>query len=444
MSGAGARVGGVADSRPGADGAAEGMEAQPLLVTGLASGGEGVARLPDGRVVFVEDAVPGDRVELSDLVVKKKLARARIARLVEASPDRVEPRCAHFGRCGGCSWQHIRYARQLEAKRDIVCSALERIGRLALPAEIELIASPEAYAYRARARLVESADGLGYRRRGAREVETVVACPVLLPALQSTLDELGPTLGWAPATEPGAEPAEGTPRPPRRRGRDVEWTLTSGSSGASGPVAVHRSRRGGPRVPGPRSVEIEVLGEKLRVSGDSFLQANALLWDALAGAVRELASAPLAGVAPERFLELYAGVGFLSIPLARRGLSGAVIESDRAAVADLRRNLALAGLADRVEVIASPVERRGDLERRLADAQVLLVDPPRVGLASPVRRAIAEHGPDRVVVVSCDPATLARDLRELVAGGYRLRALQILDLFPQTPHVESVALLERG
>lgn len=426
--------GGTEESSAGPS-SAEHPEAEPLLVTGLASGGEGVTRLPDGRVVFVEDSVPGDRVELGDLVVRKKLARARIARLAVASPDRVEPRCAHFGRCGGCSWQHVRYAAQLDAKRDIVCSALERIGRLALPEKIEVIGSPEPYAYRARARLVECVEGVGYRRRATREIEPVESCPILVPALQTALEELGQAVR-SESADRGSEPG-------RRRSREVEWVVTGGTQG---PAAIERLGRGrGQRSSrGPRSVEIEVLGEKLRVSAGSFVQANALLWDSLAGTVRDACTKSVDGeAAPQRFLELYAGIGFLSIPLARSGLSGVAIESDRSAVNDLERNLASAGLADRVEVIASVVERRGDLDRLLSRSDVLLADPPRAGLASEVRRAVASHGPRQVVYVSCDPATLARDLRELSESGYVLRELRILDLFPQTPHVESIAILAR-
>ena len=128
----------------------------PLRVTGLASGGDAVGRLADGRVVFVDGGVPGDCVELADLTVHKKMIKARIGRLVEPSTDRVQPRCPHFGPCGGCRWQHVRYGAQLDAKRTIVRDALERIGGLVFEKDIEIIASPYPYGYRARARLVES------------------------------------------------------------------------------------------------------------------------------------------------------------------------------------------------------------------------------------------------------------------------------------------------
>ena len=191
------------------------------------------------------------------------------------------------------------------------------------------------------------------------------------------------------------------------------------------------------------SVTLEVLGERLRASPESFIQGNALLWDALAAEVRSQCTASSGESTPDRFIELYAGIGFLTLPLARWGLSGVVIESGRSALADLGANLSSSGLAKQVEVIRGRVEARGDLARLFAAADVLLMDPPRVGLEPTVRDAIASAGPARLVYVSCDPATLARDLRVFRAAGYKLKSVRALDLFPQTPHVEVVATLER-
>jgi 23S rRNA (uracil1939-C5)-methyltransferase len=190
-------------------------------------------------------------------------------------------------------------------------------------------------------------------------------------------------------------------------------------------------------------VTLDVLGERLRASSGSFIQGNALLWDALAEEVRSQVTMERGESTPERFIELYAGVGFLTLPLARRGLSGVAIESDRSALADLAANLSSSGLTKQVEIIRGRVEGRGDLARLFAAADVLLTDPPRVGLAATVREAIASAGPTRLVYVSCDPATLARDVKVFVSAGYQLESVRALDLFPQTPHVEVVARLER-
>lgn len=192
-----------------------------------------------------------------------------------------------------------------------------------------------------------------------------------------------------------------------------------------------------------QEVTLEVLGERLRVGGPGFVQGNALLWARFAGEVRDRVLAPLGSRSPRRFVELYAGIGFLTLPIARAGLVGVAIENDRQGAADLAFNLERAGLAESVRAIAARVEGETEIAGWLAGADALLVDPPRVGLEGRVREAIAKHGPPVVVYVSCDPATLARDLAVFAASGYRLASVLAFDLFPQTPHVEAIVRLER-
>jgi 23S rRNA (uracil1939-C5)-methyltransferase len=174
------------------------------------------------------------------------------------------------------------------------------------------------------------------------------------------------------------------------------------------------------------------------------MQGNALLWDALAEEVCRLATPPADSKKPKRFVELYAGIGFLTIPLARRGYSGIAIESDRSAVSDLTFNLAQNGLTKDVKVVRGRAESRRDLAKHLRAADLLVVDPPRVGLDKSVRDLIASDGPAGLIYVSCDPATLARDLKEIVAGGYELTLIRAFDLFPQTPHIETISHLARS
>lgn len=400
-----------------------------VSITALASDGDGIARTADGRVVFVEGAVPGDRVVLGGLARRRKVLRARIDRLVEASADRVEPACLHFGRCGGCVWQHVRYATQLEAKRRNLQAALERIGGLRLAAEIAIVASPDPLHYRARTRVVEAEGGVGYRRRASNDAMRVEVCPVLVPAAQAALADLGREVA-------AEQTAAGRPASVA----DREWTITAGSAGPARVFdAAARSAE----------VELEVLGERLRVGGPGFVQGNALLWDRFAAEVRDRclgvpgAPAPASAAPPRRFVELYAGIGFLTLPLARAGLVGLAVESDRQAAADLAFNLERAGFATSVRAIAERVEGERAIAGWLEGADLLLVDPPRVGLEGRVCEAIARHGPPVLVYVSCDPATLARDLARLVAAGYRLASVVAFDLFPQTPHVEAIVRLER-
>lgn len=430
---------------------ATGEAAGIVDVTALSSEGDGVARLPDGRVAFVAGGVPGDRVTLDVQEERKRFVRARIDRLVESSPHRTEPRCPHAGVCGGCLWQHIDYEAQLEAKRQAVSDALTRIGGLTLDAKIEIVPSPSPYAYRARARWVECEEGLGYRVRAGAGAVAVDVCPVLVPGAEAALTARTAELRAASDTSAPSRAGSAAPatrgRPRRRR----EWVVTTGSDGVAivTPAGSRQARR---RRPGEaRSVTLEIAGERLRVGGDSFVQANALLWDALVLAVRDAClgadasgSRPAGGDAPKRFVELYAGVGFFTLALARAGLEGVAIESDRAALTDLTHNLRVAQRTSAVEVVAGRVETRGDLEARFRGADLALVDPPRTGLAPPVRDALAAAGPARLVYLSCDPGTLARDLAGLVAAGYAVAAITAYDLFPQTPHVETLVVLERA
>jgi 23S rRNA (uracil1939-C5)-methyltransferase len=394
-------------------------------------------------VVFIEGGVPGDLVELEQVTIHKKLARARIGNLLESSPDRVEPRCAHFGRCGGCRWQHIDYAAQLRAKAAMVTDALERIGGLAAVGNLEIIASPDPYAYRARARFVEFEGGVGYRIRGSREVEMIDQCPVLIPAAQEALGQLVRSVARADELVNNSKNDVSDVPPPksaRKARRSVEWIL---SAGKRDPAIVQRVI--GRREPKGTvdSIHLEVLGESLRVSGTSFMQGNALLWDSLAEVVCRLAEAATESKKTKRFVELYAGIGFLTIPLARRGYSGIAIESDRSAVSDLTFNLAKSGLAKEVKVIRGRVEARRDLAKQFGATDLLVVDPPRAGLDKNVRDTIASNGPGGLIYVSCDPATLARDLKPLIAAGYQLTSIRGLDLFPQTPHIETISHLTR-
>ena len=196
---------------------------ETLLVTALASDGDGIARTASGRVVFVAGAVPGDRVELAAQRERRGTLRAGIARIALASPDRVEPPCPHFGRCGGCAWQHVRYEAQLDAKRGNVRAALERIGDLRLDLEIEIVASPDAYHYRARTRVVEVEGGVGYRRRASNEALRIETCPVLLPPLEKALVAQGRRVAEAQDRERAAAVRRDPVTGPRR---------SSGRSGA--------------------------------------------------------------------------------------------------------------------------------------------------------------------------------------------------------------------
>jgi 23S rRNA (uracil1939-C5)-methyltransferase len=367
-----------------------------------------VGRAADGRAVFVPATAPGDRVRVRLVEEHARHARGRVVDLLEAGPARTEPACAVFGTCGGCTWQHVAYGAQLEAKAAILRDALERIGKLEAPAGLRVEPSPSAYAYRARARVLVEGGRVGFRRRRSHALCATARCPVLVPELEARLREV----------------AE---RPPAPEG---EWELVAGAGGETRATALG----GDPSREAPLFVALGT--ERLRVSPGVFVQSNALLLERLASAVAEAAGAGALA------LELFAGAGFLTLGLARRFARVVAVEANRAAAGDLVANARAAGLAN-VEVLAEAVE--AVLARRALpnapDAAVL--DPPRRGLAPRSAGALAELAPRRIVILSCDPATLARDLARLRELGFALRGVRGFDLFPQTPHVEALAVLER-
>jgi 23S rRNA (uracil1939-C5)-methyltransferase len=320
----------------------------------------------------------------------------------------VEPVCPVFGRCGGCSWQHLGYPVQLEAKERILRDALTRIGKLAaVPEQIEMRGSPAAYGYRNRARVSVERGAVGFRRRRSHEVCATARCPVLVSALDDALGEL--------ASSPQAA-----------RG---DWELAAGDSGEVSLLAPDG------RTLGEERIRIRVAGDAVAISAGVFSQANIALREDLANAVHQAAEEG------ELALELFSGAGFLTLGLARRFRRVVAIESHAGAVRDLRGNLRGAGI-DSAEVHAAPVEDAlSDASLGSLRPDVVVLDPPRTGLPRGVASAITA---EKVVYLSCDPATLARDLASLEQCGFGLTRVTGFDLFPQTPHVEALAVAERS
>lgn len=377
-----------------------------LTIDELAAGGDGVGRAADGRVVFVPFTAPGDRVRVRVEGEHRRFVHARVEELLEASPRRTDPVCAVFGSCGGCSWQHVDYAAQLEAKAKIVSDAFARIGGIATSGCVRITPSPSAYGYRSRARVLVAGGRVGFRRRRSHALCATGHCPILAPPLQAKLAELAR-------------------RPP---GTDGEWELACGEGDA---------RAAALPASGEERIELPAGGERLGISPGVFSQSNALLMETLAGAV--LAAAGEGQLA----FDLFAGVGFFTLGLARRFERVVALESSPAAVRDLEANLRAAGIQN-AEVL--PEQLDVAFERRLFDGlrpDVVVLDPPRTGLPPGSADALAELAPPRIVYLACDPATQARDAAPLVGGGYGARQVEAFDLFPQTPHVESLAVFER-
>lgn len=377
-------------------------ETAELTIDALAAGGDGVGRDASGRVVFVPFTVPGDRVVVTIESGKKRFARGRVQTLLAAGPARTDPPCAVFGACGGCAWQHVTYGAQVEAKRAILRDALIRIGGFAAPRELSVAACPAPYGYRSRTRVLVERGRVGYRHRHSSALCPTSRCPILVPALEGAL-----------AAFAARAPDE-----------DGEWELAAGADGA---VCITRVG-----AAGASRLVLLAGGERIERTAGGFAQANAPLLDALVLAVRREAGEG------DRVLELFAGAGFLTLALARRFSSVVAVEGDTVAAADLSHNLAAAGL-HHVDVRAEPAERALASIRAPIDAVVL--DPPRAGLPRGAAARIAALGARRIVYLSCDAATLARDLAEMARAGYALVRAQGFDAFPQTPHVEALATL---
>lgn len=430
-----------------------------LHITGLAHGGASVARTEDGRVVFVRGGCPGDTLNARVTADHGRFVEAEVADIVTASPDRRTPPCPYFGHCGGCQWQHVSYAVQAEAKRTQLVDSLARIGRLT---DVEvgptvLAASPYGYRNKLELRAGTGADGrpvLGLTAARSDEIVPIDAC-LLLPDRVKSLPKsvagaLRYIIGRAPFDLERVALRVGT------NSRDLEIDLW----GPPGPMqrhAVARTLSDAVRTTSITRVlvkedarkradlKVEVLagrghwreriGEfEYRVSAPSFFQGSTKGAETLVGLV-------LAALAPDgsdRVLDLYAGVGTFTLPLAELAGEVVAIEGTGSAVRDLRANI------EDAQVPADVMP--GDAARALAEAgtfDMAVVDPPRSGMAAEALTALVDTRARRICYVSCDTATLARDARALTDAGYRLTSAAPVDLFPQTWHVETVAVFDR-
>lgn len=387
----------------------------------LAAGGDGVGRLPDGRVLFVPMTAPGDRVRVRVVEARRRFARGEVLEILEEGPGRAEPQCPEFGRCGGCRWQHLAYSTQLDAKRTIIEDAVARIARMALPGEVLMTPSPQPYGYRLRARLLAREGEVGYRRWHSHTLCGVGACPVLTPSLNRELAGLVDRVARAN---------------PTGRADEEEWEILAAADGARS-TRITRDPQGEP-------LSLQVGEDALRISPLVFTQGNALLLEELRDAV---VSAAVAGTdrGSGRAVELYAGAGLFSLELARGFAEFDAVEANRAAAVDLEHNLSAACPGAGWRVHAIPVEDAlTDLIADGAAVSALVLDPPRTGVSDAAMAAMVSLAPRRIVYLSCDPATQARDMGRLAEAGYGLRSLRGFDLFPQTSHVEALAVLERS
>jgi 23S rRNA (uracil1939-C5)-methyltransferase len=436
-----------------------------LTVDRLAYGGAGVARTETGYVVFVRGGVPGDRARVLIGKSKRSWAEAELVELLEASPDRIEPDAPH----PGAPWQVLPYERQLEEKESQVRDALSRIGGFDEPPVEPIVPAVEELRYRNKLEYSFGNDEngelvLGFHRAGRWDLIDDVEDDILaserinevrdavrawcrdegldawdrddqLGLLRNLVVREGRRTGQVQArvvTSPGSEfrvdeLAAATPAD------SFLWTRAEG---------VAETTRGGDTraVRGPALLEEELAGLRFRISPDAFFQTNTEMAERLYGAAAELAG--LTG--REKVLDLFCGIGTISLVLALDAAEVWGVELVEEAVADAIANAKLNGV-DNTRFFAGDVRLvMRELLEQSGHPDVVVVDPPRAGLSQKVVRRIIEAGAQRIVYVSCNPTTLAPNARQLVDdGGYRLRAVRPIDMFPQTPHIECVTLLER-
>jgi tRNA/tmRNA/rRNA uracil-C5-methylase (TrmA/RlmC/RlmD family) len=371
------------------------MTTVPIEIESLAHGGAGVGRV-EGRVVFCRGGVPGDRVLARVTEDRGRFLKAEVVEVTEASPQRIAPPCPVFDRCGGCDWQMLSLAGQREAKEEIVRSQLQHLGRVADPPVEPTMAVSPGFGYRNRIDLRVTDGRPALYESGSHRPVPIEDCPLVIEPISDRIRRL----------RPGA----GVDR------------VTIRASAVTGEGAELRRRRG--RWDQGRIYE-HVAGRRFRITGRAFFQVNTGGAEALVDLVSELDVG-----SHETMLDGYAGGGLFSATVGAGDV--VAVESDRRALSDLRVNAPEAAVIEgRFETV------------RLPPVDVAVVDPPRSGLGAAGVENLMRARPVRLAYVSCDPASLARDIALLMESGYRLRRVTPVDMFPQTHHVETVTILDR-
>lgn len=392
-------------------------------------GGDMIGRLPDGRAVFVPFGLPGELVRLHLVEEKANFTRGVIETILEPSPQRISPLCKHFGVCGGCNYQHLSYADQLSAKKSIVIDQLKRLGGLPDFPVADVVPSPAPWNYRNTVQFNVNPQGvLGYQKANSNDFVAVQECH--LPS--SAINDLWPQIEL--------EPESGVERVILREGVEEDLLLGLVSKSDEAPdfsvdfpiSAVYISPNGTTPLSGDESVLMQVNGHDFRVSVESFFQVNPAQAGAMVNKVLDLAG----NIKGKTVIDAYCGVGLFSAFLAPKAARLIGIELAESSCDDYAVNL---DEFSNVELYMDAVENV--LPTLDVKADLVVIDPPRAGLDNRVIAALAEMCPTQIIYVSCDPATLARDLKRLLQKGYQLESVTPFDQFPQTYHIETIAKL---
>lgn len=435
-----------------------------LSFTDLLANGQGVGRA-NGMVVFCFGPLPGERARVRVTDVKQRYSVAELLELLETSPMRAQPFCPVFGECGGCQLQHLTYDAQLEWKRRVVRDALERIGGVVDVDVRPVVGMAEPRAYRNKMSLVvdraTNPPAFGFYKQRSHDIVRIGACPIVTTQLDAGLERLDSARG-EPAVRAMLEDARHVvARGARTSGQSV-LTITTDRPSKSAERAAPALMREFPGLAGVTNsfdpananailgrkhrvlagdaeIEESIGGVRYRVSPESFFQVNV----EIVGRILEALEPWLER--PQRIVDLYCGAGTFALFFAKRGWSVVGVEENARAVAEAEANARRNGLATRVAFETGRVEQlvgEGKLRGALRDADVIFLDPPRKGCDVSTLAEIAEARVPSLWYLSCDPATLARDLKFLMAKGYRLGVVQPFDMFPQTGHVETLVKLE--
>lgn len=366
----------------------------------------------ENLTVLVALAAKGDKLRVKVIQTKGKTAFAETIEIIEPSPDRTEPKCPYFGRCGGCNFQHLKYEAQLAAKIAIVRDCLSRIGKINYEPEIPVIGSPREYEYRSRAQwhLDTRKKKFGYFQRKSHELIDAEICPILTPELEETLKNLRGEISWESFW-----------------GGMIE--IEAANSGEE--VSVYSAEI----IEPTDEISFEANNEKYFYDATSFFQGNPFL-------IEQLTETALVGAKGKTALDLYCGVGLFTLPLARNFETVHGVEGDDKAIDFAGKNVENARLSHvqlHCENVADWLKENAETLKNL---DFLLLDPPRSGTERDIIENIIKLQPKEISYVSCEPSTLARDLKILTENDYRIERITALDLFPQTHHVETVVRLK--
>ena len=407
---------------------------QPLIeldLTGSAFGGEAIGRTADGRPVFVPFGIPGEKVRVELIEEKTSYSRGRITEILSPSPQRIQPRCQHFGICGGCHLQHLTYAGQLEIKQKILADQFRRIGKFSDPPVETIIPSPREWNYRNTVQFHLTANGkVGYQMMGTNQVVEIHECALPLEGIGEVWQDLE------------IDPSAGVKRLSLREGSDGDLLLALEGQEDVPPEfavdfplsAVYKSAIGEFALSGDPYTLMQVKDREFRVSASSFFQVNLPQAEKMVDLVLD----SLALQPEDTILDAYCGVGLFSAFIAPKVKKVIGVEQSESACEDYTQNL---DAQENVELYVGSAEEI--LPHLAASPTGIITDPPRVGLAKAALEAMVKMQPKRIVYVSCDPSTLARDARRLVEHGYELIRITPLDLFPQTYHIEAVCLFTK-